>query len=169
MAQVIVWVGLPSAGSQIVKEQSFGTIRPGRVPLIFAFCVGDHLPVRAPTRLSGVVGDLHAAAPIHIHVVHVSNLALARSLVNNETDLRPIGRGMGIHLIDVRRPGQVGFIRTVCMDEIQLPVVLTVRLPVGFIDDLERNRCEVELGFVARLLRQLRFSGRLGCRRGPDE
>ena len=66
-----------------------------------ALQVGDGLAVGRPARLARVVGDLDPVAAVAVHDVHVPHPVRSLSLIGDEGDPGPIGRGLGIELVNV--------------------------------------------------------------------
>jgi len=129
---------------QIVEHQFASGILARAVARVFSPEIGDALAVEAPAGLAGMLGDVDAVGAVDVHIIDVADALPSFALVDDERDLGAVGRDMRIHLVDRRRVGQIHRLGAVGVDHEQFPVVPSVRWPVGFVDQLEGNRRQVQ-------------------------
>ncbi len=162
-------------------RQSRGGVLAAAETLILIVQIGDGLAVEGPAGIAGVGCHVDAFAAVQVHVIHVADLVAAPALVGDETDLRAVRGDVRVHLVHVRRVGQVGLPGAVRVHDEQLPVRLALGPAVALVHDLVRDRLEIHrfLGqggrdrFRPRLVRAGRGAEASGRRilrlRGPTE
>ena len=107
MIQVRVGMLPFAARGQIGDENPLRHEVPQGELLELALHIDDALAVGGPARIAGTAGHKPPVSPVHVHAVDVASGLFALARIDEEADLRAVGRDVWVEFIHVRRAREV--------------------------------------------------------------